>query len=222
VSGAGGPFYDRYFVEGRAEWLMRIGHVEGAPVLFIPPLFEEMNRTRALVVAVMRGLAQEGFCCWLPDLPGTGESERALEACSWDEWREAALAASDRVRSGEPLLVASLRGGALLDDIPQAAHWRFSPAEGRSLLRDLDRSGLTGGDGAAGYRLPPSLASGLAGASPAEVVPCRTVRLAVDPKPADTKLDGPALWRRSEPATSSELAQLMVSDLTDWAHECAS
>src|SRR3712207_9428432 len=53
-------------------------------------LFRSMNRTRALLATVMRRLAGEGFGCWLPDLPGTGESERALEEISWTQWLDAA------------------------------------------------------------------------------------------------------------------------------------
>jgi hypothetical protein len=222
VSATGGLAYDRYHVGGQAEWLMRIGPTNGAPILFVPPLFEEMNRTRALIASVMRELAVGGFCCWLIDLPGTGESERALETCSWTNWREAVQVAADQVRGGRTLITASVRGGALLDDVPHAAHWRFSPVEGRSLLRDLSRSGLTGGDGTAGYRVSAALTSGLSDASPAEVSPSRTLRLAADRHPADAKLDGPALWRRSEPGTSSELAQLIASDISAWASKCAS
>ena len=57
---------------------MRIGAADAPPILFVPPLFEEMNRTRALIAAIMRALAARGYGCWLPDLPGTGESLRAL------------------------------------------------------------------------------------------------------------------------------------------------
>ena len=60
---------------------MRIGAAEAPPVLFVPPLFEEMNRTRALLAAVMRRLAARGHGCWLPDLSGTGESVRELGRC---------------------------------------------------------------------------------------------------------------------------------------------
>ena len=222
MSTAGGPVYDRYFVGADAEWLMRIGRSDGAPILFVPPLFEELNRTRAFIVAVMRALAREGFCCWLPDLPGTGESERALETCVWADWRDAVRVTSDRVRSGSVLNVASVRGGALLDDVPDAVHWRFSPVEGRSLLRDLSRAGLTGGDGGAGYSVSSSLAASLADASPVEVAPCRTGRLVSDRQPADAKVDGPALWRRSEPGISSELTRLVASDITTWVRACAS
>jgi pimeloyl-ACP methyl ester carboxylesterase len=84
---AGGLRYDRFRVNGHDEWLMRVGPEDGPAVLFVPPLFEEMNRTRALLAAVMRELANKGFCCTLPDLPGTGESERALQTCGWADWR---------------------------------------------------------------------------------------------------------------------------------------
>lgn len=39
------------------EWLMRLGDAEGAPLLFLPPLFEEMNRCRALITAIKIGRA---------------------------------------------------------------------------------------------------------------------------------------------------------------------
>ena len=75
---AAGLAYETYQSQGGPEWMMRIGAAEAPPILFVAPLFEEMNRTRALIVATMRRLAERGFGCWLPDLPGTGESERAL------------------------------------------------------------------------------------------------------------------------------------------------
>lgn len=222
MSAPGGLRYDRYFVDGRSEWLMRIGPQEGPPLLFVPPLFEEMNRTRALLVGAMRLLAREGFACALPDLPGTGESERALEECSWGDWRDAVESSAAQLRGGRDLTVVSVRGGALLDDVADAAHWRFSPIEGRSLLRDLRRAGLAGGGDNAGYPISPALQSALADAAIAELPRCRTVRLASDPKPADAKLDGPAMWRRSEPGTSPELAEQLAADISNWARTCGS
>lgn len=221
MTARGSLSYERYFVGGHAEWLMRTGPEDGPVILFVPALFEEMNRTRAFMASVMRMLADEGFACLLPDLPGTGESERPLEACGWSDWVGAVQSLSEQTHSGSgtPLIV-SLRGGALLADLPDAAHWRFAPAEGASLVRDLNRSGLVGGDNQAGYAIPGSIASGLQAALLFDPERCRTVRLASDPKPADVKLDGPALWRRSEPANSAELAQLSASDITAWARRC--
>ena len=239
---AGGLRYDRFRVNGYDEWLMRVGPEDGPAVLFVPPLFEEMNRTRALLAAVMRELANKGFCCTLPDLPGTGESERALQTCGWADWQEA-VRAVDR-----PSLVASFRGGALLDAVQANGWWRFAPVNGASLLRDLTRTEAAAGASArrhskprsadttsssapldlaraerswfAGYQISEALADPLGQAQVEDVTPCRTVRLSSDSRPADAKLDGPALWRRSEPSSSNELTQLIASDITDWARQC--
>jgi pimeloyl-ACP methyl ester carboxylesterase len=189
--------------------MMRIG--SGPALLVLPPLFEEMNRTRALLASVMRALAAQGFECWLPDLPGTGESERALAAVSWQDWRDAAAAA---FAAAEAIAAVSLRGGALLDEaVP--ARWRFAPATGASLARDLARAGLMT-EGGGGYAPSPALLEPLAEAEPADGGRLRTVRLSTDRAEADLKLDGPPLWRRAEPQNSSELAGAMASDITNW------
>ena len=204
--------FDRY---GDGEWLMRVGPADGPRILLLPPLFEELNRTRALLAAAMRRLGALGFCCLLPDLPGTGESERPLETCRWRDWQAS-------VRSlGRVALVASFRGGGLLDDAALAhSHWRFAPVAGASLRRDLDRSELAGGAASAGYPATQALLADLAAAVPMSVQPLRTVRLSTDAAAADAKLDGPALWRRSEPGTSAELADRIAADISDWAGQC--
>jgi alpha-beta hydrolase superfamily lysophospholipase len=207
---------------GRREWLMRIGAEGAPPILFVPPLFEEMNRTRALLAGVMRRLAAQGFGCWLPDLSGTGESERELGEVAWDEWRHDVTAAAAYIaeKAGKPL-IASLRGGVLLDDEAAArGWWRFAPVDGLALQRDMVRAGLAGVEWA-GYAPSDALKAGLAGATQADVAPLRTVRLDTDAQPADLKLDGPALWRRSEPGTSDELADALAVDLAAWSGQCA-
>ena len=219
MSGAGGLAYDRYEVNGRDEWLMRIGPSDGTPVLFLPPLFEELNRTRALIAAAMRTLAAEGFACWLPDLPGTGESECALHECNWGDWRAGAQAAAERL--GGRAVTAAIRGGCLLDDLPAACRWRFAPAGGASLVRDLRRSGLVSGGLMGGYSPSADLSNSLDAAEPAELDRLRTVRLESDPAPADARMDGAALWRRSEPGSSEALAAAMARDIALWARTCA-
>lgn len=217
MSSASGLRYGRYSFAGHDEWLMRIGPDGGIPVLFAPPLFEELNRTRALIAAVMRSLAERGCLCTLPDLPGTGESLRPIEETSWDDWRGALAAAGDG-----PAHVVAIRGGCLIDDAaPALSHWRLAPVPGASLKRDLARAGLAGGADYAGYPLSPSLVAALEAAAPAEAPKLRTVRLASDPAPADAKLAGPALWRRSEPGHSAELAQAMAQDIAEWTKTCA-
>jgi hypothetical protein len=229
VSGAGGLFYDRYSTAGHQEWLMRIGPTEGMPILFVPPLLEEMNRTRAFLATVMRLLAAKGFACWLMDLPGTGESERMLEACSWVEWRQAVADASAAVAKGRHVLTASLRGGALLDDAAAgASQWRFAPAEGSSLARDLLRASMLKPEELkearielAGYRLSDTLFAELSAAKPVASDALRTVRLASDRADAALKVEGPALWRRSEPGNSPDLAVVLADDIADWGQRCA-
>ena len=215
--------YDAYTVDGCGEWMMRIGPAEAPPILFVPPLFEEMNRTRALIAAMMRALAERGHGCWLPDLPGTGESERPLEEVSWDDWRAAVSEAADHAAaaSGRAPLVAALRGGCLIDEAAEGAgHWRLAPVAGASLTRDMERSGLAGVD-YAGYAPSPSLRAEVAAAQPEPVARLRTVRLASERAEADAKIAGPALWRRSEPGFSAALAEAAAADLAAWAGTCA-
>jgi alpha-beta hydrolase superfamily lysophospholipase len=219
---AGSLGFARFQGSGNDEWLMRIGAEDAPPILIVPPLFEEMNRTRALIAATMRRLAERGFCCWLPDLGGTGESERDLAGVTWDNWRHDVIAACAYVteKAGKPL-VASLRGGALLDDAAAGrGWWRFAPAEGLALSRDMVRAGLAGVEWA-GYAPADALKAALSGATPATVAPLRVVRLETDALGADEKIDGPALWRRSEPGTSDALAQALAEDIAGWSHSCA-
>jgi pimeloyl-ACP methyl ester carboxylesterase len=194
--------------------MMRIG--EGPALLFLPPLFEEMNRTRALLATTMRALAGRGFGCWLPDLPGTGESERPLGEISWQDWIDAATAA---FAAAGAVATVGLRGGVLLD-VAAAVRWRFAPAPGSSLARDLTRAGLMT-EGGGGYAPSEALLAGLASAEPPWGGRVRTARLATDRGEADLKLEGPPLWRRAEPQNSPELAAAMASDIWEWMRLCA-
>ena len=231
MSSAGGLAYGRYATGGREEWLMRIGPAEGVPILFLPPLFEEMNRTRAFIATIMRELARRGYGCWLPDLPGTGESSLALEACSWSDWRTAVRDAAEHVSrvAGRTAALASVRGGALLDEAAEAGcRWRFAPVEGASLARDMVRASMLKPEqmqgpfvDLAGYRLSERLLAALTDAKLQTVGRVRTVRLHSDRNEADGKLEGTALWRRSEPANAPELAALSTSDIEDWVARCA-
>ncbi len=224
MSGPAGLAFDCYDPGGRREWLMRIGSAEARPILFLPPLFEEMNRTRAFIADLMRRLARRGFGCWLPDLPGTGESGQRLADVRWADWREAAAAAglAAGFGSGIPPLTVSVRGGCLLDDAVDAPNrWRFAPIEGESLSRDLTRAGLVSGTQYAGYEPSAALMEELASAVPAPLEAVRTIRLASDRAAADLKLEGPALWRRTEPGSAPDLALEVANDLELWAEQCA-
>ena len=218
-----GLAYAKYGSGGRDEWMMRIGPADAPPILFVPPLFEEMNRTRALLAATMRGLAARGHGCWLPDLKGTNESEAPLEAACWDDWRHDVAAAASHVEraSGRVPLVASLRGGSLIDDLASAiGWWRLAPVPGASLARDMVRAGLAGVEWA-GYAPAAELKGRLEDAAPIDQAPLRIARLASDAGAADVKLPGPALWRRSEPGASAELAEAAAADIAVWYATCA-
>ena len=103
---------------GGREWMFVHGPADGPQVLVVPPLFEELNFTRATVVAMARGLAARGIGAWIIDLPGTGESVRAIDGVRLADWRDAVAAAAARIGSPH---VASLRGGALIDDAAAGA-----------------------------------------------------------------------------------------------------
>ena len=215
--------YVQYRSGERDEWMMRIGAADAAPILFVPPLFEEMNRTRGLIAATMRALASRSHGCWLPDLKGSGESEAPLSAVQWDDWRHdvACAAAFVEQASGRAPLVASLRGGGLIDDGASAiGWWRLAPVAGASLARDMARAGLAGVEWA-GYAPSAELRGRLEDAVPVDQAPLRTARLASDAGPADVKLSGPALWRRSEPGHSPELAEAAAADIAAWHKTCA-
>ena len=228
MSGGGGLAFERYRTGNDAEWMMRIGSPGGPAILVLPPLFEELNRTRALLASVMRDLGRRGYRCWLPDLPGCGESMRPLEQCGWADWRAAARDCGRAVAAAAGRYVSvSLRGGCLLDDASGAeAHWRLAPVAGASLARDLVRSALLHvgqtDDQArlAGYPASDDLLASIERAVP-EGGPVRTVRLRHDRAPSDGTLPGPPLWRRSEPQNSAELSQAMASDIDEWCRRCA-
>ena len=218
-----GLAYSQYDSGGRKEWMMRIGPVEGPPILFVPALFEEMNRTRALIAAAMRALAERGHGCWLPDLMGTGESETRLAEARWDDWRHDVRSAAAQVAraSRNSPLVAAIRGGALVDDLAAGiGWWRLSPVPGASIARDMVRAGLAGVEWA-GFSPSAELRARLEAATPLDQQPLRTVRLMSDAAQADARVAGPALWRRSQPGRSAELAEAIAADIAGWYATCA-
>lgn len=192
-------------------------------LLIVPPLFEEMNRTRRLLVETMRRLDAAGIDCILPDLPGCNESLQPFEAQSLTIWRKAMAYAAQHFAVTH---VLALRGGALI--CPQAQPgWLYEPAKGASLLRQMlrarilaareqgiteDSAGLAAqgrehGLELAGYRFGAALIAELETAEPAAGQ--REIR--------QPELDGGALWLRSEPDESPEqaagLAQIIAREI---------
>ncbi|HWT42435.1 MAG TPA: hypothetical protein VN152_07290, partial [Sphingopyxis sp.] len=117
-----------------SEHILRIdpAGVPRATILIVPPLFEEANRTRRTLVLAMRALATDGFAAWLPDLPGQNESLVPLAHVDLARWQEALAKVAADVDG--PVIIASVRGGALIDHRAEAAAWwRLAPVGGASL-----------------------------------------------------------------------------------------
>lgn len=204
------------------EFMLAYGPSSGPQLLVLQPLFEEMNRCRAMIAGICRALCGQGIGCWLPDLPGTGESPRALDDIRWEDWLAAIDAAAALVRADTGTSAATLafRGGALLDRPLLQPTLRLAPTSGRSLLSDLRRSALASGSDPAhpaGYTLSPDLAEALAGAEPPPLGDIRTIRLSTDDRPADRRIDGQPLWRRPEPATDAATELAIVEEIIGWA-----
>ena len=137
---------DRYDWSGGTEAMLRFGPATGPVVVLALPPFEEANRTRTLMVSVLRRLADTGIAGALPDLPGQGESLIRTEDATLANWR-AAFAACAAMLPG-PRFAASVRGGALFDgEADVQARWSLSPQTGAELCRELHRTARSAGTG---------------------------------------------------------------------------
>lgn len=221
------------------------GPLNGTPLLVLPPLFEEMNRTRRLIALITARLATRGIRSCLPDLPGTGDHTGGPEAMDWSRWRDALAALSNIVSrevGGAPHLFA-VRGGALLADAVTARslYCLAPPANGGKPLRDLFRARAAAdreagartnvgmvealslaGDTveAAGYAISPSLAAALRSAPlPAPDIPTRTVATTPGPN-VDAVIAGAPVWRQAEPIDVSSMADALADDLAAWIARC--
>ncbi|WP_294337337.1 hypothetical protein [uncultured Sphingomonas sp.] len=234
---------DWYDWAGGREAMICLGPDSGPLVIVALPLFEEANRTRTFAVTMMRALAARGVASVLPDLPGTGESLVALQDVTLMAMREAheALTLSFDVQ-GRQTYAIGIRSGALLDAFSlNFGRWHFAPQAGGDVLRELVRIKNAEAGGGARYDvhtiigaedgpiriggqslsadLLPDLSGALlfAGAGPTQ----RTVRLEIDPAPADRKVTGVPLWRRAEPDNDLSLAETLADDIAQWVRTCA-
>ncbi len=121
----GGEAYAIAFDQGRIRRL-----------LILPALFDEANKTRHLMVEVMRRLDGAGIDSFLPDLPGCNESLAPLERQTLASWRAAAMAAAEHFSASHVLTV---RAAAILAP-PALPGWRYAPIPGANALRALLRA----------------------------------------------------------------------------------
>jgi hypothetical protein len=208
---------DRYDWASGTEAMLRFGPATGPVVVLALPPFEEANRTRTLMVAVLRQLGDAGIGGALPDLPGQGESLVATEAATLAAWRAAFAAAVATLP--RPRFALSVRAGALMDaQAAVEARWSLSPQTGPELLRELRRVARAGGgepdETVAGNRIGARLLEELAGADTGTIG--RTLRLEGDARAADHRLPFPPPWRRAEPEANPALAQALGDDIVHW------
>ncbi|OYW46262.1 MAG: hypothetical protein B7Z36_04970 [Novosphingobium sp. 12-63-9] len=193
-----------------------------ARLLIVPPLFEEMNRTRRMLVETMRRLDRLGIDSFLPDLPGCNESTQRFEAQSLYSWRAAMAQAAKHFGATHAL---AMRGGALVFPVALPG-WVLEPVKGATILRQMVRArtiaareagwsedsaelleaGRTEGLELAGYHVGAAMIAGLESARP-EDEGQREIR--------QSDLGGGALWLRSEPGESAEQADALARLIAD-------
>lgn len=172
---------------------------------------------RRSVVELARTLASLEIGCFIPDLPGCGESGWDISDIRLSDWRAAIADVTGwlALETGRPPHIAALRGGALLDDAGNAASWwRFAPATGKEFLRPLQRASRLSGaaDHLAGYALQPEMIADLESAIPRR--PSGLIR------EYTAETSGTPLWRRAEPSEDAELVRALADDLGDWIRTC--
>ncbi|WP_019594988.1 hydrolase 2, exosortase A system-associated [Thioalkalivibrio sp. ALM2T] len=109
------------FLEGKAGPVFHVLHLPDGPsirgaVLFVPPLAEELNKSRRMVSLQARRLAQAGYAVLIPDLYGCGDSGGDFGDADWDLWLDDLARCSEHLetRCPAPFMVWGVRAGCLL------------------------------------------------------------------------------------------------------------
>ena len=229
--------FSNYRFEEYDQLCLKAGPEHPKQILLIPPLFDEMNRMRRMIVEVMHLLSDKGIGTIFPDLPGSNESLFPQEKASLTLWRKAMARCFEQETNCTH--IASFRGGCLIDDLDvPSKNWRLSPAKGSSLLRTMMRTRIasdkessitttmaqlteqaqTNQISLAGNIIGPEMFAELGEAQPKQASGARLVRLASDSQEADAKLPGSALWLRAEPDEDQELSAALADDIAAWAN----
>ena len=185
---------EAFFLNGAAAPLFTLhwpGSTACAPVLLLPPLLEELNKSRRALNELARALQAQGHAVLLVDWFGTGDSGGDLADASWSQWQADVAHARAFLAERYPMppVACALRGGALLlpelpdcnwllcapisDGQQQLTQWlRLKLMAARMVGDNLSSEQLmaqidAGGVEIAGYFLPPAL-----------ITPMRSIRLA--------------------------------------------
>lgn len=225
------PLYRTYTYGGRQEFCLCVGEdVASRYVLIVPPLFDEMNRTRRMLVSMMRALAERDVRTLLPDLPGCNESLADISVQTLDGWRDALRAIASEMGVTH---IISLRGGALIDDVAKVPVLRLAPVKGSSLLKTMLRTRLIADKEAgksttaddllaqsksqplelSGYSLSAAMLESLERAAPADLPQVQEVSLA--------EINGSPLWLRAEPQDDPAMSAAFAAKIAEWSAACA-
>ncbi|GGA05264.1 hypothetical protein GCM10010923_13750 [Blastomonas marina] len=224
----GGGLIARYAATGAPppEYTFAIDRARTSRLLIVPPLFDEMNKMRRLLVETMRRLDRADIDSFLIDLPGTNESTAELDRQDAEGWQGAASAAAEHFRATH---VLGVRGGAMFVpvDLPGLL---YAPVAGAQTLNRMLRSrtiaareagreenatvllerGLRDGIDLAGYRLGASMIAALT----QRHVPVRPGLATID----RDAVGGGGMWLRAEPGDAPEqadaLAAIVARELT--------
>lgn len=207
------------------EYFIAFDKGRGTKILMVPPLFDEHNKMRRQMIAVMRNLDAAGIDSVLPDCPGWNESLQPMEEQSLTGWNEALQAASGFT---EATHVMAWRSGALISP-RHLPGWLYAPLSGAKILRsmmrartisareagveenlaDLEQAGRQHGVALAGWHLGPELFCEIETAEPPATEMQREI-----PQRA---IGGTGLWLRAEPdydpLQAEALAAKVLEDL---------
>lgn len=224
------PSYLTYTYDRQHEFCLSFGDAAAdRNILIIPPLFDEMNRARHMLVEAMRGLAKRNIRSLLVDIPGCNESHADITAQTIESWRDAMATAAQALGATH---VASVRGGGLIDGAIDLPRWRLAPVKGSSLLKTMLRTRIAadkeGGRTTtadqllaearasplelSGYLLGHAMLDSLDRAVPVPAPDLREVSL--------SEVDGSPLWLRAEPSDDPAMSAAMAASLDRWSAAC--
>lgn len=194
-------------------------------ILFIPPLFAEMNKMRQTLVQSMRILADNGIKASLADLPGCHESIVSLHDQSLSDWNSAMISCANQ---HDITHIASFRGGALIDDLSRPT-WRLNSVKGINIVKTMLRSKVisskeAGHDITIDQLIETANSSGIELAGYDIGAKMFNALQIAEPSISDTifeaktgqHIEGGSLWLRSEPEYDVAMAISLAEKLSLW------